>query len=74
MALLAKSCGFELKQVIYDSTEKQFLNSEKYCRDITLNEGIKVSSSYVRKCKKQAAYLNKMKDGDQACFLMEKIN
>jgi 2-polyprenyl-3-methyl-5-hydroxy-6-metoxy-1,4-benzoquinol methylase len=72
MALLAKNCGFVLKQVIYDSTEKQFLNSEKYCRDITLYEGVKISSFYVRKCKRQAACLNKMKDGDQACFLLEK--
>jgi SAM-dependent methyltransferase len=69
---LAKNCGFILKQTLYDSTAAQFLLSEKYCKDITLHENIDVSPSYIRKCKKQAAYLNKMKDGDQACFVLKK--
>jgi hypothetical protein len=70
---LAKECGFVLKQVVYDSTAIQFLSSEKYCRDITLLQAdIETSTAYIRKCKKQAAYLNKMKDGDQACFVLMK--
>jgi 2-polyprenyl-3-methyl-5-hydroxy-6-metoxy-1,4-benzoquinol methylase len=74
IALLAKDCGFVLKRIIYDSTKEQFLCSEKYCRDITLfHTDIKVSAAHVRKCKKHAAYLNKIKDGDQACFVLEKI-
>jgi 2-polyprenyl-3-methyl-5-hydroxy-6-metoxy-1,4-benzoquinol methylase len=72
IARLAKCCNFILKQVRYDSTAAQFLQSEKYCKDITLHENIDVSSSYIRKCKKQAVYLNKMKDGDQACFVLKK--
>jgi 2-polyprenyl-3-methyl-5-hydroxy-6-metoxy-1,4-benzoquinol methylase len=73
IALLAKDCGFMLEQIIYDSTKDQFLYSEKYRRDIALFANIKTSASYYRKCKKQAAYLNKMNDGDQACFILKKI-
>jgi SAM-dependent methyltransferase len=72
IAILAKDCGFTLKRVIYDSLKEQFLCSEKYCRDITLNTNVEFSPSYVRSCKKQAIYLNKLKDGDQACFVLEK--
>jgi hypothetical protein len=50
----------------------QFLNSEKYRRDITLFVDVKVSPSYVKECAKQAKRLNKMKDGDQACFILKK--
>jgi 2-polyprenyl-3-methyl-5-hydroxy-6-metoxy-1,4-benzoquinol methylase len=73
IALLAKDCGFMLEQIIYDSKDDQFLNSEKYCRDITLFANIKAPVSYYRKYKKQAVYLNKMNDGDQACFVLKKI-
>jgi 2-polyprenyl-3-methyl-5-hydroxy-6-metoxy-1,4-benzoquinol methylase len=74
MALLAKDCEFVLKQVFYDSMETQFLHSEKYCRDAPLCAAdIDVSSSYIRRCKKQAVYLNKMKDGDQAGFVLKKV-
>jgi SAM-dependent methyltransferase len=72
MSLLAKECGFVLKRVIYDSTELQFLHSEQYSRDLTLHTNVEISPSYIKKCKKQAALLNELKDGDQACFVLEK--
>jgi 2-polyprenyl-3-methyl-5-hydroxy-6-metoxy-1,4-benzoquinol methylase len=73
IALLAKDCGFVLKRIIYDSTAQQFLNSEKYCRDLfLLQTDIEISAAYIRQCKKQAACLNKIKDGDQACFVLKK--
>jgi len=72
MSLLAKQCGFEIDRIEYDSTEYQFINSEKYCRDISLHEDYIVSSEYIKECRKSAHWLNKMKDGDQACFILRK--
>jgi predicted SAM-dependent methyltransferase len=76
MALLAKDCGFVLKQVDYDSDQMQFLNSEKYCRDIALHTNMKnpLPHTFDKECTKQAKQLNKMRDGDQACFILKKDN
>jgi SAM-dependent methyltransferase len=71
---LAKSCGFVVHRVSYDSTDRQFIDSEKYCRDISLHEQTAVEPSYLRECKKQAAILNRIKDGDQACFVLRKAS
>jgi 2-polyprenyl-3-methyl-5-hydroxy-6-metoxy-1,4-benzoquinol methylase len=72
IALLAKDCGFTVKHILYDSTEWQFIHSEKYCRDISLFETMKVPRAYEKSCKMQAKWLNRMMDGDQACFVLEK--
>jgi len=72
MNLLGKNAGFVLKQVIHDSTEIQFLYSDKYCRDISLFENVDFSPEYVNDCKKHAGWLNRIMDGDQACFLFQK--
>jgi len=72
MSYLAKNNGFTIKDVIYDSTEYQILGSETYCRDIRLIDGIKFTSTYIQECKKIAKYLNKIKDGDQCCFILKK--
>lgn len=72
ISLLAKEHGFILKQVNYDSTEGQFMNSEKYCRDITSRTTMDVPTSYIKICRKFAKQLNKMRDGDQACFFLQK--
>jgi 2-polyprenyl-3-methyl-5-hydroxy-6-metoxy-1,4-benzoquinol methylase len=72
IALLAKNSGFVVEQVFYDSTDAQFLCSEKYCRDITIYEDMDVLPTKIKLCKRQATYLNKMKDGDQACFVLKK--
>ena len=74
MTLLGKDAGFVLKEVIHDSWECQFLFSEKYCRDVSLFEGLDFSSEYLKTCKKQAHQLNKIMDGDQACFIFKKAN
>jgi 2-polyprenyl-3-methyl-5-hydroxy-6-metoxy-1,4-benzoquinol methylase len=73
MVLLAKDCGFTIKRVFYDSTASQFIYSEKYDRDISLFETMKVSRAYKKSCRKHAKWLNTMMDGDQACFVLEKI-
>ncbi|GHT68487.1 putative methyltransferase [Bacteroidia bacterium] len=72
ISLLAKKHGFVLEDVIYDSGKNAFIKSEKYCRDIPLSMSMKVSASYIRTCKKMANQFNKMRDGDQACFILQK--
>jgi len=74
MSYLAKNNGFIIEDIVYDSTEYQILYSEKYCRDIKLIDEMKYSSVYVKECVKLAKYLNKMKDGDQCCFVLKKTN
>jgi len=71
MIFLAKNEGFALKHVFYDSNENQFLQSEKYCRDVSLFENLDFSSTFTKTAKKHARYLNKIMDGDQACFVFE---
>ena len=73
MTILAKEAGFVLKKIIYDSTEAQFIYSEKYCRDIAFFEGSIFLPAYIKNCKRQAKTLNQLMDGDQACFLFQKI-
>jgi 2-polyprenyl-3-methyl-5-hydroxy-6-metoxy-1,4-benzoquinol methylase len=72
LLLLGKEAGFIMKQVVYDSTEYQFLYSEKYCRDMSLLEKLEFSPEYIQNCKKQAKLLDQIMDGDQACFLFQK--
>jgi 2-polyprenyl-3-methyl-5-hydroxy-6-metoxy-1,4-benzoquinol methylase len=74
ITILGKSAGFVLKQIVYDSTESQFLESEKYRRGISLFEKEYFPSGYLQECKKQALLLNQIMDGDQACFLFQKTN
>ncbi|MDR1652822.1 MAG: class I SAM-dependent methyltransferase [Prevotellaceae bacterium] len=73
MAILAKECGFVLKQLVHDSTKAQFVHSEKYCRDISLFEDMEIPRTYEKCCTRQAKWLNRIMDGDQACFILEKI-
>jgi len=70
--LMSKSAGFVLKQVVHDSIDAQFLYSEKYCRDISSFEELGFSTKYLKNCEKHARWLNKIMDGDQACFLFQK--
>lgn len=79
--LLAKKCRLSIQNIIFDSTEFQFLGSEQYERNIALRA---YNSYYVdpNKCvftemqmnyfKKLAAKLNKQKQGDQAAFFLKK--
>jgi len=73
ISYLAKNNGFIIEDIVYDSTESQILCSEKYCRDIKLIDEMKYSSVYIKECVKFAKHLNKIKDGDQCCFVLKKI-
>jgi SAM-dependent methyltransferase len=73
ISLLAKSSGFIIEDISYNSKIEQFLLSEEYQRYET---GLKTDRSYRRKKKleKFTKLLNTLKDGDQACFTFRKID
>lgn len=79
--LLADQVGFEVTDIVYDSTEFQFWGSEQYLRDIPLRsensysenpEGSSFSQEQIDLYKAKAGELNKVNDGDQACFYLYK--
>jgi SAM-dependent methyltransferase len=72
ISYLAKNNGFVIDDIIYDSHESQILFSEKYIRDIRLQDKMNFSPSYIKKCRKLVKWLNEIKDGDQCCFLLSK--
>ena len=81
MGLLAKQVGFEVEQVIYDSTAFQFWGSEKYHRDIPLKDKCTDKKSpqdniftmqEMQTFKLEAQRLNAVRDGDQASFYLRK--
>ncbi len=79
MQLLAEKTDFELYKVEYDSSEFQFLGSEKYVEDISLFEKKEMGFSekfqnkiQKRKFKKRAEELNATDNGDQAAFFFRK--
>lgn len=74
MSYLAKDSNFVIKDIIYDSKDHQILWSEKYIRDITLLDDMKYTPSYIKNCRKFVKHLNKIKDGDQCCFILKKAS
>ncbi len=70
--LLAQANGLTVKEIIYDSTKDQLLDSEKYARNIILSENLKISRNHKKSCKKMTRHLNEIQDGDQACFILQK--
>lgn len=81
MKILAEKAGFELREVIYDSSAYQFIGSEQYSRNITLideNSYFKnpdksiFTKKQIKEFHKRAVKLNKEQDGDAACFYLYK--
>jgi SAM-dependent methyltransferase len=72
ISFLAKHHGFDISSIEYDSTERQFYGSEKYIRDKALFENVNFKAKMLNEWKKQADWLNKINDGDQACFVLFK--
>jgi len=72
LSLLAESTGFILENIEYDGTPSDFVNSEKYCRNITLHESIEIPAKRKRVLIKQSRLLNLLHDGGAACFLFSK--
>jgi predicted SAM-dependent methyltransferase len=79
MYILASGVGFQVVHVEYDSTPFQFIASEQFSRNIATTEPKShyvssrdsiFSKSQIRAFSKLARYLNKIGDGDSACFLL----
>lgn len=83
ISLLASQAGFEVSEIIFDSSEFQFWASEQYSRDIPL----KAANSYdvnpsesifseeeIESFKLKALELNQTKRGDQACIYLRKVS
>jgi len=70
---LAEKAGLKLKYLYYDSTEFQFIGSEKYLRNIPLiSEKNMFTEEQKKEYKKLAEELNKKHQGDQAVFFFVK--
>lgn len=80
MARLARGAGLELVDVVYDSTEFQFLGSEQYRRNVPLTHpdsfwGVSaapVEANELFALRTRATQLNLKRDGDAACFYLRK--
>lgn len=79
--LLAEKAGFEVAKVVYDSDVFQFYGSEKYARNIAMNERTdkqgndfdnSITPKQIRLWEREAEILNKENRGDQACFYLRK--
>ena len=79
---LVTTSGFVISEIVYDSTEFQFIGSEQYARGIALNsdkalrkdnidQSIFTEADLIKFIEK-ASILNREKDGDQACFVLSK--
>ena len=72
---IAEDAGFQVAEVIYDSTSFQFSASEKYSLDIPLvDEREPFSRRQLRDWDKEAKRLNRLGRGDQAAFVLKKID
>ncbi len=71
LELLARNAGFDVRNIVFDSTKDQFQGSELYKRGITLTSGATVfSARQERKWKGEARQLNRENRGDQAAFYL----
>lgn len=78
---MAQKAGFEIRDIIFDSTEFQFLGSEQYVQDIPLmdersykktSSGSVFSEKDFSRFKEKSIELNNSGEGDQACFYLWK--
>lgn len=77
--ILSNLTGFEISDIVYDSTSFQFIGSEMYLRNISLEHSKKIqinkifSEKVIDTFKRDAEKLNLKNEGDQACFYLKKI-
>jgi SAM-dependent methyltransferase len=73
LQLLAAGAGLEIADVRYDSTEFQFVGSERYARGISVNAPAhQCSRSELQRFRRLAEKLNARGEGDQAAFYLKK--
>lgn len=76
MKILADQSGLELRDVVYDSTEFQFIGSEAYIKDIPLRDEraySQFSKLEISHLINRASELNAAKQGDHAIFYLNKL-
>lgn len=72
--LLANKTKFTIKDIVWDSSEFQFIGSESYTKGVPLNKLKKSNySDEIQRYREKAQELNLKHDGDQACFYLQKI-
>ncbi len=83
MKIMAESAGFAVEDIIFDSTSLQFWGSEQYLRGIPLRdrmshwqhpEASMFTPEQIRDYEGRAKELNRLEDGDQACFFLRKAS
>lgn len=82
--ILTQLSGFEIIDVVHDSTDFQFIGSELYKKNIPLIEGSKMylkdknysifTKQQIDQYAKMAEDLNTAQEGDQACFFLKKLS
>ena len=71
--LLAGKAGFIVEEVEFDSNEFQFWGSEGYLKGIPLiYQKMDIRNSQIGDFRREAMHLNKIADGDSACFYLRK--
>lgn len=74
--LIAEKAGFEVENVIYDSTSFQFSGSERYSQDIPLFGSVLdkdlFTAKQIKEWRRAAAELNAEHKGDQAAFYLRR--
>lgn len=69
---LCKQYGLVCKETIFDSTEYQFIQSEKYVRNLKYSDSICFSKKELRNYKRLSKNLNKQNKGDQVSMYFVK--
>ena len=79
ITMLSEQAGFKMADIVFDSTENQFLHSELYLRNIALINSARYlddpqnrifSDQQIEEYKARAVELNRQMQGDQACFYL----
>ena len=75
ISILSEKNGLKIDKIVYDSNDFQFSASDKYLRDIPLEDNINIHTKQeIKYYEKKARELNLLKDGERACFFLKKMD
>lgn len=78
MDIITKKASLYIEKIVYDSSEFQFLGSERYLKNIPLRDPILndaiFSRSEIQSFKTKAEALNREEQGDACAFLIRKLH
>jgi SAM-dependent methyltransferase len=80
MKILADKTGFKIIHTLFDSSDFQFVGSEKYKKGIPLlpqdksNSKLNFTRAQISDFRRKAREMNEQSNGDQACFVLLKEN